>query len=152
MRKFIKYKENYIVCSDGVIYRIYKNKLKEQKQAYDKDGYRTVTINNTKQQAHRVVKSAFDGQSSMQVDHVDGNKENNKLENLEYVTSKENNVRRQKRLGNYQRESGKKVKYNNMMFDNQKDLAEYLNISQSVVSIAIKMNKLVFGRRIEVIK
>jgi len=39
---------------------------------------------------HRIVARAFIGDSSLQVDHVDGNRNNNNLANLEYVTQREN--------------------------------------------------------------
>lgn len=39
---------------------------------------------------HRVVMAAFVGPSKMQVNHIDGDKTNNKLSNLEYVTQSEN--------------------------------------------------------------
>lgn len=35
----------------------------------------------------------FLGESNLQVDHIDGNKQNNNLNNLEYVTPKENTIR-----------------------------------------------------------
>ena len=39
---------------------------------------------------HRLVAAAFIGPSQLQVNHKDGKKSNNKLENLEYCTSAEN--------------------------------------------------------------
>lgn len=39
---------------------------------------------------HRLVAKTFIGESDLQVDHVDGKKQNNKLDNLEYVTNSEN--------------------------------------------------------------
>lgn len=39
---------------------------------------------------HRLVMLAFVGESDLQVNHLDGDKENNRLENLEYVTSQQN--------------------------------------------------------------
>ena len=39
---------------------------------------------------HRLVMQAFIGTSDLQVNHKDGNTQNNKLENLEYNTAKEN--------------------------------------------------------------
>ena len=39
---------------------------------------------------HRLVMEAFVGQSDLQVNHKDFNKINNKLDNLEYTTPKEN--------------------------------------------------------------
>jgi hypothetical protein len=39
---------------------------------------------------HRLVMRAFVGESSLDVNHIDGNKLNNKLSNLEYCTRKDN--------------------------------------------------------------
>jgi hypothetical protein len=44
--------------------------------------------------AHRMVIESFIGPSSMQVDHLNGRKTDNRLENLEYVTCLENIKRR----------------------------------------------------------
>jgi len=41
---------------------------------------------------HRLVAEAFLGKSSLQVNHKDMNKQNNNVENLEYVTNRENTV------------------------------------------------------------
>lgn len=73
------------------------NKIKECKQTLNTWGYMTVNLckngkPNTKR-VHRLVANAFLGESNLQVDHIDGNKQNNKLYNLEYVTPKENTIR-----------------------------------------------------------
>ena len=39
---------------------------------------------------HRIVKEVYDGYSDLTVDHLDGNKDNNHISNLEYVTNREN--------------------------------------------------------------
>jgi|SRR5699024_3076678 len=56
--------------------------------------YKRVTLskNGIKKQhsVHRLVLSAFSGESNQQVNHMDGNKENNELSNLEYCTPTEN--------------------------------------------------------------
>lgn len=39
---------------------------------------------------HRLVASAFLGKSNLTVNHIDENKQNNKLDNLEYMTNKDN--------------------------------------------------------------
>lgn len=61
----------------------------------DKDGYQTVCLTKDGKgkphKVHRVVLSSFDKQMlDLQVNHIDGNKENNNLDNLEWVTCSEN--------------------------------------------------------------
>ena len=43
---------------------------------------------------HRLVAMAFLGESKLTVNHIDGNKENNTIENLEYMSLQEQNVHR----------------------------------------------------------
>lgn len=45
---------------------------------------------------HKLVADAFFGKSNLQVNHKDGNRLNNNIENLEYVTVRDNNIHRYK--------------------------------------------------------
>ena len=64
----------------------------------DKDGYQKVQMMSTdgkrhRYSVHRLILENFnpvEGMENLQVNHIDGNKENNKLENLEWTTCKEN--------------------------------------------------------------
>lgn len=61
----------------------------------DKNGYKYVNLYNKNKQAykiHRLVAQAFipNQENKPQVNHIDGNKENNRVNNLEWVTRKEN--------------------------------------------------------------
>lgn len=61
----------------------------------DKDGYLVVglSINGKIKlcKVHRLVLSSFDGEDKkLQVNHIDGNKKNNNLDNLEWVTCSDN--------------------------------------------------------------
>lgn len=61
-------------------------------------GYPTVTLFKLNvpinyRKVHRLVMESFIGKSHLQVDHLNGNKSDNRLENLEYVTGRENSVR-----------------------------------------------------------
>lgn len=45
-----------------------------------------------RESVHRLVLLAFVGPSALVVNHLDGNRHNNRLENLQYVTVQENNI------------------------------------------------------------
>lgn len=84
---------DYMVSKDGDIYSlISRKKLKPQKQ----NGYHSVTLcDQGKQQAklvHRIVAEEFlerDAERTF-VNHKDGNRTNNSVENLEWCTQSEN--------------------------------------------------------------
>lgn len=71
-----------------------KLKGKEMKQRVSNDGYvRMKLYKNSKQSTyylHRLIMIAFLGDSELDVNHIDGDKTNNSLSNLEYLTRSEN--------------------------------------------------------------
>lgn len=88
--------EKYFISSDGEVYSDkYKDrrklKLRKNSKGYlyvnlCKDGkYRSIEV-------HRLVAQEFlqDFSSSLQVNHIDGNKENNSMSNLEMVSQADN--------------------------------------------------------------
>jgi ribosomal protein S16 len=95
-KDIVGYEGLYRINKDGEVISLigrYKN-VKTLKQGVDRGGYRIVTlckdgIHKTKT-VHRLVTDAFYGKSSLQVNHKDGNKSNNKLSNLELVSAKDN--------------------------------------------------------------
>lgn len=96
MLKEIHTTENYLVDTDGEIYNA--KTLKKKAQFVDKNGYKTVDIyvNNkcTRYRVHRFVAIAFidNPYNKPCVNHKDGNKQNNKVDNLEWVTYSENTI------------------------------------------------------------
>lgn len=60
-------------------------------------GYLQIILRNKNKiktmRVHRIIMSAFNGISELQVDHINGIKVDNRIENLEYVTDRENKKR-----------------------------------------------------------
>lgn len=86
--------EGYFVTKEGEVYSSKRKGLRKLKQGTCKDGYKFVGLFTGKkvshQRVHRLVMLAFRGHSRLQVNHKDFNKQNNHIENLEYVTQSEN--------------------------------------------------------------
>jgi len=91
-----EYKDSYIVSSEGKIENIHTGKRLEPSLASNGTGYLRVTLSlETKRVAypiHKIVALTFLGKlpKGKCVNHMNGNKLDNRIENLEYVTPKEN--------------------------------------------------------------
>lgn len=91
----VKSKARLIISIDGKTYRRKEKLLKPKKH---KDGYLFVQLTKNKKRSnlyiHRLVAQAFisNPENKPMVNHKDGNKRNNCIENLEWVTAKENAV------------------------------------------------------------
>lgn len=86
------YGGRYKVSSEGDVINRYGRLLKGGTRD---TGYRSVylMINGSKgswHSVHRLVLTTFQGPSSLTIDHLNGIKDDNRLENLEYVTYREN--------------------------------------------------------------
>lgn len=84
----------YSVSNKGNVFNNESKKL--LKQSFYENGYLSVNLylngKQHKKRVHRIVAETFIGKApiEMQVNHKDENKINNSVENLEWVTSKEN--------------------------------------------------------------
>ena len=86
------YEGIYQVSNYGKLKSFYTNRI--LKPAITNCGYYTITLvkdkNKITKNIHRVIAATFLGESNLDVNHKDGNKLNNHIDNLEYVTKSQN--------------------------------------------------------------
>lgn len=130
----------YYITPTSDIYSSKSNK--KLKQHINKSGYNVIRLRNGSQKehfVHRLMAEAFiqdkpENYSDLHVNHKDKDRTNNNIENLEYVTAKENN----------NHAWGKKVYLyidNKLIekFDSIKDAADYEELSRSAMCDRIKL-------------
>lgn len=82
------YDKNYLINEDGKVYSLYTNKFLNPSKS-DK-GYLYVTLKGLKKfRVHRLVALMFlcNPNNLPQINHKDGNKENNNVDNLEWCSN-----------------------------------------------------------------
>ena len=90
--KKVKDHPNYIVYEDGRIFNLKTNK--EVNQLLHPKGYKQCSIDGHNHLVHRVVAEAFikNPQNKKEVDHINGDRSDNRLSNLRWATSHENHL------------------------------------------------------------
>lgn len=101
-----------------------------------------IRVKGKRMYVHRLVMLAFHGKSDLTVDHLNMNKQDNRLENLEYVTVVENT----------KRALGIKVKWNGKEFRSFSDLSRYVGVANSTAWACYNKGYKLKGHIIEVIK
>ena len=104
--KPVKYKKNYLVYPDGRIYNTKWNRFIKITKV--KDSYDVCYCSGKNMFLHRILAECFidNPYNKPQVNHKDGNKQNNNLNNLEWTTASENQRHRYNSLnGTYYKKS-----------------------------------------------
>lgn len=128
--------EKYEVSNLGNVRHVGSKNLKIQ---YSREGYGCVLIydkNNKAQniRIHREVLKSFnyfEGCEKLEVNHKNYNRSDNRLENLEWCTSSENNIHRNKHLKYYNSKKCKDSLGNE--FESYREAGRYYNISPNTV-------------------
>lgn len=91
-RPVIGFEDRYRVSNTGKVYSIFSKR--QIKSFVSRIGYHDVYLKVNKKTSikklHRLVAEAFLGVSSLEINHKDGNKSNNNVLNLEWVSRSEN--------------------------------------------------------------
>ena len=143
-------KFDYYVTDDG---RVWSDKSKKfLSQSEDKNGYMKVGLCSIdlppkkvhRYSVHRLIMENFcpvEGMEKLQVNHIDGNKKNNHVDNLEWNTRKENDSHARK-MG--LKHDNKPVKITDLetgetyVFFSISEGARYLNLNNGILSRALK--------------
>lgn len=83
----------YLINHEGRVVSLRKGIWRELSQYPNEKGYLRCELYTPKlvqYRVHRLVMQVFHGISTLEVNHIDGDKTNNRLENLEYVTTQQN--------------------------------------------------------------
>lgn len=90
--------KNYYIKPDGKVYRILDDAEINLKP--NKNGYICITIEGKSYRLHRLVAEAFipNPEHKPQIDHINRNKLDNRVENLRWVTAQENSNNRRSNL------------------------------------------------------
>lgn len=142
-----------MVSDHGEVWKITKNGLKRTLGTKAGADYTIISINGKREYLHRVIIGAFNGGSELEVDHLDMNKSNNILSNLEYVTHEENMKRAWKSGKVSQASKMKKVKHNNVTYDSITEMCKVLGLTIGAASDALKKGNKIKGyyaERVEV--
>jgi hypothetical protein len=88
--------DNFLISNNGELYKKLKNKLKRVMFFEDSDGYLITKLQSNlirvSVSAHRLTASVFFNVDilGLEINHIDGNKKNNNIKNLEIVNHKDN--------------------------------------------------------------
>jgi hypothetical protein len=142
------FEEKYKITNDGRVWSEYIQDF--MKPYYSKGGYLRVKVNfgerNKKFMVHRLVAMAFienkDPNKFTQVDHIDCNRTNNNVENLRWVTPKQN-TQHSLKLGNRDWYKYRLIhsKTNEVLeFNNAAKICKYFGVSYQCGTLAKHAN------------
>ena len=144
----IKGFEDYFIDRDG---NVYNKDRSLKKYSIDRGGYKVVFLcvngKTVPRLVHRLVALTFIPKTNDYVNHINGDKLDNRVENLEWCSAKYNAMHRDKMYPNMY--DHKKIKVRCIetgeVYDSMKDVARKYNLSIGNLKTAI-INKYRFGK------
>ena len=112
----------YFISNYGSVLSLKWNKRKILKNTITHYGYYQVVLNGKPYRVHRLVAIAFinNTDNKKDVNHIDGNKLNNHVSNLEWCSNKENNIHKYKTgIYKHSEETKHKISETRKKFENE---------------------------------
>lgn len=145
--KQLDFNPNYYISNRGFVVSVKKKGFSILNPRPDKQGYlrvyiRDINVNKRKDyKIHRLVALYFldNPNDYNEVNHIDGNKGNNNIENLEWCNRTQNNL--------HAYENGlhtpcyKPCEINGIRYNSQTEAAERLNVSRATIDYWLKTGK-----------
>lgn len=156
--KEIKKYPNYFVTEEGLVFSSKTNKF--LKFSYDQQGYQRVGLYIGKYKSktikvHRLIAQTFidNPLNKKDVNHIDGNKANNNISNLEWCTRSENikhafknglKIVTQNQIDGVKKRFSKQVvdKSNGKIYNSLKDASIDLNVNYSTLKNNFRKNRI----------
>ena len=142
----LNFNPDYYICDKGFVISTKGRNIKILKNRYDKNGYIRCYIRDTNTgqrkdyKIHRLVAEYFiDNPNNYRVvNHIDGDKQNNHVCNLEWCTHSENNLHAFRTGLTHSKKCPIICTTNNTIYPSQKEASEALGISRVCILKVLK--------------
>lgn len=147
---FEQWKKIDDVYSISNLGRFAKNGIEINVKNLTSNGYLQVNIHNKTYRLHKLVAQYFleNPENKKQVNHIDGNKINNRVDNLEWVTQKENNSK-SKKINNCTKKIKVKDLNTGKIFESIRETSRFFQVNESTVRAVLhEYRKTVNGHKL----